>query len=78
MKYSGNNMICLGIESTAHTFGVGIVNNKGDIFADEKKLYVPPIGEGMTPRKVGEHHNKIFKEVMSQFILKLSKFPAIF
>jgi universal protein Kae1 len=32
-------MICLGIESTAHTFGVGIVNNRGKILANEKATF---------------------------------------
>jgi len=46
----------LGIESTAHTFGVGIVDEKGKIIFDERSVYKPPLGEGMLPRKVFEFH----------------------
>ncbi len=45
-------MICLGIESTAHTFGVGIVNDKGEILADERYVYKPR--EGIIPSEAAE------------------------
>ncbi|RMF54469.1 bifunctional N(6)-L-threonylcarbamoyladenine synthase/serine/threonine protein kinase [Candidatus Woesearchaeota archaeon] len=48
-------MICLGIESTAHTFGVGIVNDKGQILANEKDAYTTKSG-GLIPNKLAEHH----------------------
>jgi len=51
-------MISLGIESTAHTVGIGIVNNKGKILADEKSIYKPSLGKGIHPREAGEHHSK--------------------
>ncbi len=43
-------MLVLGIESTAHTFGVGIVDEKGRILADERAKYVPEKG-GIHPRE---------------------------
>ncbi len=47
-------MLVMGIESTAHTFGVGIVSD-GKIIANEKEMY--KIGtEGMIPSKVAEYH----------------------
>ncbi|MDO8627612.1 MAG: UGMP family protein, partial [Candidatus Diapherotrites archaeon] len=33
-------MICLGIESTAHTFGVGIVDENCKVLANEKDAFV--------------------------------------
>jgi len=51
-----NKLICLGIESTAHTFGIGIVNDKGEILANEKSVYSPSLGEGIIPRDAAEHH----------------------
>lgn len=33
-------MICLGIESSAHTFGIGIVRDK-EILSNEKTVYIP-------------------------------------
>jgi universal protein Kae1 len=49
-------MISLGIESTAHTFGVGIVTDKGEILANEKSVYVPKKGSGILPREAADNH----------------------
>ena len=59
-------MICLGIESTAHTFGVGIVTDKGKILADAKSVYRPEAGEGIHPRKAFEHHAVVANDVVVQ------------
>ena len=48
-------MICLGIESTAHTFGVGIVTDKGKVEANVLKSFVTEKG-GLIPAQVAEHH----------------------
>jgi glycoprotease/Kae1 family metallohydrolase len=61
-------MICLGIESTAHTFGVGVVDDNGSILANEKKVYQPPLGWGMDPSKVKEHHQQHADEVIQKAI----------
>lgn len=51
-------MQILGIESTAHTFGVGIFDSKKDeILANKKSYYKTPPGEGITPRLASEHHS---------------------
>lgn len=47
-------MKVLGIESTAHTFGVGIVD-EDEILANQKDMYEPEEG-GIHPRKASEHH----------------------
>ena len=47
-------MICLGIESTAHTFGVGIIRDK-NVLANERRAFTTLSG-GMIPAKVAEHH----------------------
>ena len=49
-------MICLGIESTAHTFGVGIVKDK-EILSNEKSVYYPKKGSGIIPRDAAQHHS---------------------
>lgn len=51
-------LICLGIESTAHTFGVGIVDENGNILADERMMYRPEKGKGILPRDASVHHTK--------------------
>ncbi|MBT3395223.1 tRNA (adenosine(37)-N6)-threonylcarbamoyltransferase complex transferase subunit TsaD [archaeon] len=55
-------MICLGIESTAHTFGVGIVNEK-KVLANVKESYTTESG-GMNPIEVSRAHEKIYKKVI--------------
>jgi len=51
----GINVLCLGIEGTAHTFGVGIVNSRGKILSNVSKVYVPPKG-GIHPRDAAQFH----------------------
>ena len=48
-------MICLGIESTAHTFGVGIVNSQGKVLANSKHTLITKQG-GLIPRNLIDHH----------------------
>ncbi len=55
-------MKILGIESTAHTFGVGIVNEE-EILANEKSMFEPEEG-GIHPRKAAEHHYQNALEVL--------------
>ena len=62
-------MISLGIESTAHTFGVGIVDEKGDILANEKDLYTTEEG-GLIPFKLGEHHVNVCGAVLQKALDK--------
>jgi len=50
-------LICLGIESTAHTIGVGICKAH-KVLSNEKLVYKPPKGEGIMPRKAADHHAK--------------------
>lgn len=57
-------MVVIGIESSAHTFGVGLVKD-GKILANEKSMY--KIGtEGMIPTKVAEFHMENAAEVIER------------
>ena len=57
-------MICLGIESTAHTFSVGIIN--GDkIIANVRDMYVPEKG-GINPLDAKEHHVKLKEKILDR------------
>jgi len=58
-------MNCLGIESTAHTLGIGIANQE-DIIANEKDVYKPEEGKGIIPREAAEHHKEVKKEVLKK------------
>ncbi len=53
--------IVLGIESTAHTFGIGIVED-GKVLANVKKSYTTEKG-GIIPTDAGKHHEKIKNEI---------------
>jgi universal protein Kae1 len=57
MERMGNRkLICLGVESSAHTIGVGIVDSVGNILADERAVYRPERGAGIIPSDAAEHH----------------------
>ena len=67
-------MISLGIESTAHTFGIGIINEKGNVLYNKKSVYKPPLGVGIHPRKAAQNHfinsTKIIKDVLKTHKMK--------
>jgi len=48
--------IVLGIESTAHTLGFGIVSTTGKILANVNYVYKPKEG-GIHPREAAQHHS---------------------
>jgi N6-L-threonylcarbamoyladenine synthase len=48
-------MLCLGIEGTAHSVGVGVVDSECNILANEIKMYQPEKG-GIHPREAANHH----------------------
>ena len=58
-------MITLGIEGTAHTLGVGIVDSERKVLANVLDMYRPPEG-GLHPREAANHH----ADVVSPLSLK--------
>ncbi len=62
-------MLCLGIESTAHTFGVGVVSDKGDIICNEKITFSGEVG--MDLRKLSDFLVANFDSVLKKVIEKL-------
>jgi len=56
-------MICLGMEGTAHTFGVGIVDTEGNILANVSRTYDPGMG-GIHPREAAQAHAKNARAVV--------------
>ncbi|MFC1741146.1 KEOPS complex N(6)-L-threonylcarbamoyladenine synthase Kae1 [Nanoarchaeota archaeon] len=64
-------MISLGIESTAHTFGIGLIDSDGNILANEREVFTTKEGEGgMIPAEVAEHHAHCFKDVLTKALTK--------
>src|SRR6266581_5050301 len=57
-------MICLGIESTAHTFGASLVDSHDRILTNVNSTYRPPVGVGIHPRKASEHHTDVADDVV--------------
>ena len=51
-------LISLGIETTAHTFGVAFVNDKGEVLSNVKSVYTPKEG-GIHPREASKHHYEV-------------------
>jgi glycoprotease/Kae1 family metallohydrolase len=58
-------LIAIGFESTAHTIGVGIVED-GRVLANAKRLYRPPKGEGIVPRIAADHHEQNVLPVLNE------------
>jgi len=62
-------IICLGIESTAHTFGIGIVDSKCNVLANEKDMYTSEKG-GIHPSEAAKHHADVKKTVLQNALNK--------
>ncbi len=58
-------MIILGVESTAHTFGVGIVTDEGKVLANVTDSFSSEEG-GMVPDKVVKHHEEAADQVLAK------------
>ncbi|MBS3142530.1 bifunctional N(6)-L-threonylcarbamoyladenine synthase/serine/threonine protein kinase [Candidatus Woesearchaeota archaeon] len=59
MKY------CLGIESTAHTFGASVVTFSGKILSNVKDIFTTKKG-GMIPAEVADHHVNVCGDVIQK------------
>ena len=62
-------MQCLGIESTAHTFGASIVEDAGRIITNVNSTYRPPVGVGIHPRKASEHHAEVSDQILKRALI---------
>jgi len=61
-------MIALGIEGTAHTIGIGIVEKKGDkcnVLVNNSMMYKPEKG-GIHPREAANHHAHNFPHLLEK------------
>lgn len=55
---------CLGIESSADDFGVGIAAFNGEILANKSDGYIPTEG-GIHPREAARHHAEVADKVLN-------------
>ncbi|MBI2139188.1 tRNA (adenosine(37)-N6)-threonylcarbamoyltransferase complex transferase subunit TsaD, partial [Candidatus Woesearchaeota archaeon] len=58
-------MLSLGLESTAHTFGAGIITDKGKILANVKDSYTTEKG-GIHPTEAKAHHLKVKDRIVAE------------
>src|SRR3990172_12600500 len=64
--------LCLGIESTAHTFGAAFVSSDGKILSNEKNLFTTESG-GIVPQQAAEHHAQICDEIIKKALKSANK-----
>ena len=65
-------MICLGIEGTAHSIGIGIiedVDGSCKIYSNNIKIYKPEKG-GIHPREAANHHAIYIADLIKESVEK--------
>jgi universal protein Kae1 len=60
---------CLGVESTADDFGVGIITFNGKVLANVSNGYIPEEG-GIHPREAARHHAEVAAKVLDEAFAK--------
>lgn len=74
-------MISLGIEGTAHTIGIGIVDDNGNILADARRTYKPAAGQGIVPRDavqfIGDNMRSTIDAALEQAELNFNNIDLI-
>jgi len=68
-KEKADDSYCLGIESTADDFAVGISTFEGEILANVISAYVPEEG-GIHPREAARHHAEVADKVLEEAFAK--------
>jgi len=57
--------LILGIESTAHTFSIGYVDDTGNLYSSKSALFKPDKG-GIHPREAADHHTLNASNLISE------------
>lgn len=60
-------MLCLGIEGTAHTVGVGLVDSSGRVLSDASDMHRPAKG-GIHPREAANHHSELVAGLIDRVV----------
>jgi N6-L-threonylcarbamoyladenine synthase/protein kinase Bud32 len=63
IKQQNGEVYCLGIESSADDFGVGVATFNGEILANKSDSYIPAEG-GIHPREAARHHADVADKVL--------------
>lgn len=75
MKRKIKQLLCLGIETTAHTFGASVVeykDSKFSILSNVRDMYKTEKG-GLIPVQLSEHHVECFDRVITEALEKSQK-----
>ncbi len=72
---SNKRLLCLGIEGTAHTLGIGLVDSEGRILANVRRSYIPPSGKGIHPRDASQHHSEVSGEALQEALRQAKVSP---
>jgi universal protein Kae1 len=67
----GKNLICLGIESTAHTFGAAVVDCNGKILSNVSDSFKTEKG-GIVPLEAARHHEAVKGKLIDEALHKAS------
>ena len=64
-------MLCLGIESTAHTFACSVIKQSNsekypNILSDVRDTFKAPAGSGIHPREAAHHHASVAIDVLKE------------
>jgi len=63
----------LGVESTAHTLGIAVFDSEKDsVLSNEKDTFIPPLGSGMIPKDVADHHSQKCGDILGRVFSKVS------
>jgi universal protein Kae1 len=65
---------CLGIESSADDFGVGVATFNGEILANKSDSYIPLEG-GIHPREAARHHAEVADGVLNEALVEAGLKP---
>jgi len=71
MTSASKDLICLGIESTAHTFGMAIATSTGRILVNLNSTYKAAMGKGIHPREAAQHHSEIAPNILERVIQQM-------
>ncbi|MEM2980973.1 MAG: KEOPS complex N(6)-L-threonylcarbamoyladenine synthase Kae1 [Thermoproteota archaeon] len=68
----GESLTCVGVESTAHTLGIGVVKHPPlEILCDVRRVYKPVSG-GIHPSESARHHVEKAVEALKEFLSKVN------
>lgn len=71
MTKTSKDLMCLGIESTAHTFGMAIATSTGHILVNLNSTYKTKTGKGIHPREAAQHHSEVAPDILQKVIQQL-------